>query len=94
MRQNPEVCFEIDRWEEDGSWKSVIVWGEFEEISSGKSQRAAMKIYSEQVARVIPYHKAMPAHGFVTGVKKENDPFKSVVFKINIKEKSGRFEER
>src|SRR4051812_31366422 len=53
MRQNPKVCFEIDRWDEDGSWKSVILWGEFEEIKTIRAQRAAMKVFTAQMARVI-----------------------------------------
>lgn len=94
MRRNPEVCFEVDSWEEGGSWKSVLVWGTFEEIKSVKSQRLAMKIFSDQMARVIPDSRAMPSHGFVKGSNKEADPFKSVVFKIIIREKTGRFEDR
>jgi uncharacterized protein len=92
MRENPAVCFEVDRWEEDGSWQSVIAWGTFEELKPIKGQRAAMKVFADQMARVIPNSRAMPSHGFVRGNKKENDPFKSIVFKINLTEKSGRYE--
>jgi uncharacterized protein len=94
MRDNPEVCFEIDRWEEDGSWKSIILWGEFEEITGIKAQRAAMKVFTTQMARAIPNSKSMPSHGHVRGKKRDADPFKSVVFRINIREKTSRFEER
>ena len=94
MRKNPEVCFEIDEREETGSWRSVIVWGEYEEITGIRNQRAAMKVFTAQQARVIPNYKAMPSHGFVSGLKKENDPFKSIVFRISIREKSGRYEQR
>ncbi len=27
LKQNPKICFVIDEWEEDGSWRSVIVYG-------------------------------------------------------------------
>ena len=94
MRENPEVCFEVDQWNEDGSWKSVILWGTFEEIKTIRAQRAAMKVFADQMARLIPHHMSMPSHGFVTGNNKETDPFKSVVFRIVVKEKTGRFEER
>lgn len=94
MRQNPNVCFEVDQWDDDGSWRSVIIWGEFEELESVKAQRAAMKVFAEQMARVLPDHKPMPSHGFVSGSKKESDPFKSVVFRIKVKEKTGRYENR
>ena len=94
MRENPEVCFEVDRWGQDGSWKSVIVWGTFEELKTVKSQRAGMKVFAEQMARVIPHHMFMPSHGFVKGSKSANDPFKSVVFRIEITERTGRYEVR
>jgi uncharacterized protein len=94
MRKHPDVCFEIDQWADDGSWKSVIVRGKFEEITGSRNQRTAMRIFTLQMARLIPNYKAMPSHGYVTGINKESDPFKSVVFRIRVKEKSGRFEER
>jgi nitroimidazol reductase NimA-like FMN-containing flavoprotein (pyridoxamine 5'-phosphate oxidase superfamily) len=94
MREYPEVCFEVDHWDEDGSWRSVIVWGTFEELTTTRSQRAAMKIFAQQMARVIPDHKHMPSHGFVRGTKSLNDPFKSVVFRIDISEKTGRYEKK
>lgn len=94
MRKNPDVCFEVDEWEDDGSWKSVICWGKFEEIEGIRAQRAAMKVFATQMSRVIPNYKSMPSHGFVRGAKKINDPFKSVVFRIHIHEKSGRFEKK
>ena len=94
MRENPEVCFEVDRWEEDGGWRSAIVWGTFEEFSTVKAQRAAMRVYARQMARVIPNYKSMPSHGFVRGNKSYTDPFKSVVFGIRIKERTGRYEKK
>jgi nitroimidazol reductase NimA-like FMN-containing flavoprotein (pyridoxamine 5'-phosphate oxidase superfamily) len=94
MRENPKVCFEVDQWDDDGSWRSVIIWGEFEELKTIKSQRAGMKIFAEQMARVLPERKPMPSHGFVKGNKSESDPFKSVVFRISVDERTGRFENR
>jgi nitroimidazol reductase NimA-like FMN-containing flavoprotein (pyridoxamine 5'-phosphate oxidase superfamily) len=32
MRQNSSVCFEIDEYLSDGSWRSVIVQGVYEEL--------------------------------------------------------------
>jgi uncharacterized protein len=94
MRENAKVCFEIDRTEPDGSWHSVILWGEYEELTTVKAQRAGMKVYTAQMARLIPNQKAMPSHGFVKGANKFNDPFKSVVFRIRITEKTGRKERK
>lgn len=41
MRQNPRVCFEVDEHEErDGSWRSVIMQGHYDELAGPSAQRA------------------------------------------------------
>jgi uncharacterized protein len=40
MRANPEVCFEVDEYEEDGSWRSVIVDGVYEELEGSAAEAA------------------------------------------------------
>lgn len=32
MRQNPRVCLQVDEFEEQGGWKSVVVLGRYEEL--------------------------------------------------------------
>jgi nitroimidazol reductase NimA-like FMN-containing flavoprotein (pyridoxamine 5'-phosphate oxidase superfamily) len=39
MRENPAVCFEVDRYER-GSWRSVIAQGRFEELDGAGAERA------------------------------------------------------
>jgi hypothetical protein len=39
MRANPEVCFEVDRYER-GSWRSAIVYGRYEELDGDDAERA------------------------------------------------------
>jgi uncharacterized protein len=39
MRANPEVCFEVDEYE-NGSWRSVIAQGSYEELEGEDSTRA------------------------------------------------------
>ncbi len=33
MRKNPEVCFEVDDIQSIFRWKSVVAWGQFEEVT-------------------------------------------------------------
>jgi len=40
MRANPEVCFEVDEYEQDGSWRSVIVEGVYEELEGTRAEAA------------------------------------------------------
>jgi uncharacterized protein len=39
MRENPEVCFEVDEYR-DGRWRSVIAQGVYEELDGAASQHA------------------------------------------------------
>jgi len=40
-RAQPSVCFETDEYDgESGSWKSVIVWGRFEELDEAGTSEA------------------------------------------------------
>ena len=43
MRKNPEVCFEVDRVEDIGNWKSVIATGQFQELG-GREALDAMDV--------------------------------------------------
>ena len=40
MRINPEVCFEVDEYEQDGSWRSVILDGVYEELEGSAAEAA------------------------------------------------------
>jgi nitroimidazol reductase NimA-like FMN-containing flavoprotein (pyridoxamine 5'-phosphate oxidase superfamily) len=39
MRENPEVCFEVDEYQA-GSWRSAIVQGIYEELTDADAERA------------------------------------------------------
>lgn len=39
MRENPEVCFEVDEYQA-GSWRSAIVQGIYEELADTDAERA------------------------------------------------------
>ena len=40
MRAQPHVCFEVDEYEPDGSWRSVILEGTYEELEGGRAEAA------------------------------------------------------
>ena len=51
MRANPHVCFEVDEYEPDGSWRSVIVEGVYEELEGDRAERALALLVERFVAR-------------------------------------------
>jgi len=91
MRQNPDVCFEVDHLHDMANWKSAICWGTFEELTNKDERDHALKILFN---RPLPFitsktvelspHWPFPPNDF--------DLIKGVVYRILICEKTGRFE--
>ena len=82
MREQPLVCFEIDEVEGPSSWRSVVIEGEFEELEDEKSLKYARKLLTQNGD--IPVLRAI-VEGFGDRV---------VLYRINVTERSGRFERR
>jgi len=53
MRQNPEICLQVDDFRQDRGWKSVIVYGSFQElpdrIGSKRERDRAWSLLSKDV---------------------------------------------
>lgn len=98
MRANRHVCVEIDHLGTQGSWWSVIAWGDYEELS-GDDATAALAILVARFKAMITSETALPPpkHGPDDGHHASSADMnrkKAVVFRIRLKEKSGRFERR
>jgi hypothetical protein len=50
MRQNPQVCFEVDEYLSGGGWRSVIIQGTYEELDADGSARALV-LLADRFAR-------------------------------------------
>jgi nitroimidazol reductase NimA-like FMN-containing flavoprotein (pyridoxamine 5'-phosphate oxidase superfamily) len=51
MRQNPQVCFEVDERREGGGWRSVIADGTYVELDDMGSERA-LELLARRFGRV------------------------------------------
>jgi nitroimidazol reductase NimA-like FMN-containing flavoprotein (pyridoxamine 5'-phosphate oxidase superfamily) len=84
LRANPHVCVEVDEYDVDekGSWRSVIAYGNFEELS-GDAIEPALRLLRERFART-------------SGRTAEPRPLGAgvVVLRITLGELSGRAVER
>ena len=92
MRKNPEVCFQVDQIDNMANWRSVILWGKFEELKNNSEQEKALKI-------LIHGLQAFPTSDSVKPPKSKLDmsPHKEkkpVIYRILIEEISGRFEKQ
>jgi nitroimidazol reductase NimA-like FMN-containing flavoprotein (pyridoxamine 5'-phosphate oxidase superfamily) len=91
MRQNPQVCFEVEQIPDLANWKSVICWGEFEELSDQTERHRALQIL---------HHRQVPSVTSQTTILSSSWPFmpddtekiKGVVFRIRLTKTTGKYE--
>ena len=93
MRKNPDVCFEIDRVEDVGNWKSVIADGRFHELG-GRDALEAMDILIARFAEIERAQEPHPSYVLrASGAESPRADGRAIVlFRIQLGEKTGRFE--
>ncbi len=95
MRQNPQVCFEVEHIDNMANWQSVIVDGTFEELVGEEASRA-MELLME---RFLPFMGATsetlsvshPAEN-ESGHAVKSGNHQAVVYRIRLAERTGRYE--
>lgn len=91
MRKNPKVCFEIDDTKNLANWKSVIAWGEFEELEKTDDRNTALQKLNDRVLPVI-HSETMHISSLWPFSMQDSGEAKGIFFRIRLKEKTGRFE--
>jgi len=93
MRHNSHVCFEVEEIPDMGNWKSVICWGEYEELPNrAERHHALVLLHDRQLPHVTSATtKLSPTWPF----KPENiDIIQGVVFRIRLYKKTGKYEKQ
>jgi uncharacterized protein len=93
MRKNPVVCFEVDRVQDMGNWKSAIAMGRFEELT-GRAALTAMDILIKRFVAIERSDQPHPSYVFRESQAESPraDGQEIVIFRIRLAEKTGRFE--
>lgn len=92
MRQNPDVCFEVDSLENMANWQSAICWGRFEELENEAEKKAAISLLlnrtlpmmTSSTVKITPHWPFGPA---------ESEHLEGVLYRIRLQKKTGRFEQ-
>lgn len=93
MRQNPQVCFEVEELTDPGNWKSVICWGEFEELTDDAERMRALELL---------YDRHLPMVTSATTRLSPSWPFRpdslnsipGIAYRIRLFKKTGKFEKQ
>ncbi len=91
MRKNPNVCFQAEKMDNMANWQSVIAWGEFEELKKPAERSQALQKLMDRILPIISSETVhlSPQWPFPTT---DINSIKGVVFRIKLKNKTGRFE--
>jgi hypothetical protein len=88
MRDNPEVCFEVEQIDDPSRWRSVIAWGSFEELY-GQEAAHALQILLDRYAVQALGETALPPLGPHRRGAIHPDAH---LYRVRLGEKTGRFE--
>jgi len=94
MRNNPNVCFEVDEVQNFTNWRSVILWGIYQELFDERSRYDVMKSFNEKMLHIkinAPAHTQKASQSNIDNAHYSST--KPVIYRIIINEKFGRFEE-
>jgi nitroimidazol reductase NimA-like FMN-containing flavoprotein (pyridoxamine 5'-phosphate oxidase superfamily) len=94
MRANPHVCFQVDQRENLANWRSVVAQGVYEELH-GKEALDALQIFVTRMMPILTSETLSLAESpSPEAARPVPDAPKTVIFRIRLIEKSGRFEKR
>jgi len=93
MRKNPAVCFQVDHIDNLANWRSVVIWGDYEEIKDVEEQVRVLNLLHDRFSTFTSGESVKPKSPAETlqTVEKNKRP---VVYRIRIGEMTGRFEKQ
>ena len=93
MRKNPQVCFEVDHIHNLANWQSVIIFGKYEELK-GKVAEEVLQMIANRIHPVSTSETSVPRHGLERPHSTTASDSEMVVFRIKIKQATGKFEKQ
>jgi uncharacterized protein len=91
MRQNRQLCFQVDDTKDLANWKSVISWGQFEELTDRSQKEIALAKLSERKLPIISSNTMHLSNQWPFDAS-DIDEIKGIFFRIRLCDKTGRFE--
>lgn len=92
MRRNPNVCFEVDELKDFTNWKSVIVFGRYEEIEDEAEKKVVMEAFINSMMRIKLSETALLPEIHKARLHPRTGPLETVIFRIAIDKMTGRYE--
>jgi nitroimidazol reductase NimA-like FMN-containing flavoprotein (pyridoxamine 5'-phosphate oxidase superfamily) len=93
LRNNPQVCFQVDDIENILKWKSVIAWGVYRQITDREEMQKAMQEIIRHIMPVMTDNDGHPSHGITENESDIGTSIDLILYKICLNKKTGRFEQ-
>lgn len=90
MRKNPDVCVEVEAMVDLANWRSVIAKARYVELE-GDDARKALEFL---VQRLLPIMASASSHPMHEQHAQDRRGLKAVAFRLDLKDKTGRYEKR
>ncbi|SDD02344.1 pyridoxamine 5'-phosphate oxidase family protein [Niabella drilacis] len=88
MRENPEVCFQVEHVETMVKWESVVCWGVFKELSNTEDRLEAIRVLQGRVAAKIENDDLLQSSYWPFAVSDSDK--EGILFCIELKQLTGR----
>lgn len=59
MQENPKICLQVDEVKDDYNWRSVIAFGEYEEINVPEEREQIMNAIFQRIPQLTPVESRM-----------------------------------
>jgi nitroimidazol reductase NimA-like FMN-containing flavoprotein (pyridoxamine 5'-phosphate oxidase superfamily) len=89
MRENPRVCLEVEQLRSVTNWRTVVLRGLFEQLSSEDEERA-VGLFTARLGRVDTSANARLT--MQEEVERQEGIRRPIPFRVRVEERTGRFE--
>lgn len=90
MRDNPNVCFQMEEVRRPQDWESVLCWGLFEEITEEHEQQNARLLIAEHFAKLRQTEANDPHFPLIEELNAHSEMPRPIVYKIKIIRMTGK----
>lgn len=90
MRKNSNVCVQMDIINSLNNYQSVILFGEYEELKEWKAEKARKEMF-EKIYSLLTQSRTHPFEHESNDVLDDTQRSKKMMFRVRIKEKTGRY---
>jgi nitroimidazol reductase NimA-like FMN-containing flavoprotein (pyridoxamine 5'-phosphate oxidase superfamily) len=84
MRENPNVCFQVDRIDDLRNWRSVIVWGQYEELVGNEASYAMAQLLGKVLPLTATQEMSQTSKDLTHQHRAHTEPLPAVTFRIRV----------